>query len=324
VLFLLLVIAGLLANNWMVAREQQKTQAALKNEKQRAAEARRALGLLVDVSEEELADAPLLQGARRRLLETALQYYQDFIETHSGDPQAQAELEAGKQRVRTILDELATLQGANLVVLAADADVHHDLKLGHEQRQQLVDLRDRSREQTMKHFREQRDLTPEARRQKFYELAKTQEESLSKILQADQLTRLRQIERQLQGPRAFHESQVVEALKLTTEQRRKIREFRGDALAAMFGGGFEPGPKKGPREKGGGPSDKGSPGELGKRPPFEEIQKAEVERIVAILTMDQQERWRAMTGTPYEGRFRIGPPSGGFGPGPPRGALGPR
>jgi serine/threonine protein kinase len=293
VVLLILSTAGLLISNWLIAREQGRTQAALKNEKQRAAEARRALDLLVAVSEEQLADYPHLQSVRRRLLETALTYYQDFIDAHGGDPAAQAELEAEKKRVRSILDELATLQGIHLIALATDPDVHKDLKLADVQRSQLTELDERSREQRAAHFRDKRDLAPEARRQKFYELAKAQEAALGEILQPAQLVRLRQIELQLQGPRAFHDSYAVEALKLTPEQRRQIRSLREETVAVLFTSAPE----------------KGRPGEGLKREQIEQLHKQEVARIVALLSPEQQERWQELTGAPFEG----GPRLGGFG-----------
>jgi serine/threonine protein kinase len=338
-LILVLCVAGLVVNNAMIATEQAKTKAALNNEMQRAAEARRAVDLLVQVSEEELADFPHLQATRRRLLETALTYYQGFIETHGNDPAAQAELAAGKSRVRNLLDELATLQGARLLQLAMDGAVQKDLGLSQEQRTQLAELNEHWSEQRLTHFKGL--VKAEQRRQKFYELAKEQEAALSDILQPDELRRLGQIGIQVQGPRAFSEPPVPETLKLTAEQRQQIRAFRDEAVAAMFGGPerfgperFGPerfGPEKGPREKwlpepvlrekgaDKGPPDKGLPdkgvlekgldkGGPGRHQFYERIQKAELERIIAILTPDQKARWEELTGAPFKGGPR--PPKG--------------
>jgi eukaryotic-like serine/threonine-protein kinase len=334
VLVLVLCVAGLVVNSAMIATEQAKTKAALTSEMQRAAEARRAVDLLVQVSEEELADFPHLQSTRRRLLETALTYYQNFIETHGNDPAAQAELAAGKSRVRNLLDELATLQGARLVQLAMDGAVQKDLGLSEEQRTELADLNEHWSEQRITHFKGL--VKAEQRRQKFYELAKEQEAALSDILQPEQVRRLRQIGIQVQGPRAFSESPVTEVLKLTAEQRQQIRTFRDEAVAAMFGerSGPERFGEKGPREKG--PSD--PPGEKGDRGPkkggpdrggpdrgpggpgrlhdFERIQKAELERIVAILTPEQQGRWNELIGAPFTAGPR--PHKGPRGPFAPR------
>jgi len=337
VLLLVVCIAGLLVNNLMISQEQVKTQAALKNEKQRAAEARKVVDLLVQVAEEELAEQRESQAARRRLLLTALNYYQDFIETHGGDADAKAELEAGKKRVRSILDELATLEGVNLLRLATHEEVQRDLQLRDDQQKQLTNLREQSWEQFLTQFREQRTLTPEERRQRFYELAKTQEAGLSSILPPQKIQRLRQIELQLQGPRAFYESYAVEDLKLSAEQKRAIRLIKDEAIAARmsemsmrnpFDAG-KGGPKKSPSDKGGSPKGPPDKGMFGKSPPvgaewqaeFEKSQKAELDRILEVLTPEQCARWQEMTGARFEGRlrmfFRPPPPRG---PGPPPGS----
>jgi serine/threonine protein kinase len=303
-LLLLVIIGGLLVNSWMVG-------AAWKKEKERAAEARRAVELLVDVSEEELAEHPFLQNTRRRLLETALQYYQSFLVTHGDDAESQAELEKGKDRVGKILDELATLQGANLLALATQPDVQKDLGLKEGQRQELADLNNRMSKQRWKQFFEQGKLTADVRRQKDYERAKSQEAALNKILQPPESKRLRQIELQLQGPRAFQDSYAAPELKLTTKQKREIRKIQDESMGAFFDkrwpGGFG---------KGKDHHDKGKD--------FERIQKASVQRIVdKVLTAEQKARWQELTGAPFQGKVRLffgfgsgfGPP-GGFHPFP--------
>jgi serine/threonine protein kinase len=304
-LVLLLCIGGLLWNNWMVSREEAKTRAALKNEKERAAEARRAVDLLVEVSEEELAEHPFLQSVRRRLLETALQYYQGFLETHGDDAASQADLERGRERVRAILDELATLQGANLLGLATHPDVQKDLQLTDNQSKKLTELNGNISRQRMQIFGPH--MTAEVRRQKFYELAKIQEGALSDILEFQEFKRLRQIELQLQGPRAFRESYAVEELKLTTKQKKDIRRINEETLGALFAPGDRAGHGFGKGKGKGG----------GKEFNWERLQKAEVERIVSkVLTPQQKARWQELTGAPFQGRvfFGFGPHLGGFGP----------
>jgi hypothetical protein len=251
-----------------------------------------------------LAEHPFLQSVRRRLLETALQYYQGFLETHGDDAASQADLEGGRERVRTILDELATLEGANLLGLATQPDVQKDLQLSDSQSRKLADLNWRMSGQRMKHLFG--PMTAEVRRQKFYELAKTQEAALNGILQAPEFKRLHQIELQVQGPRAFRESSAIEELKLTAKQKKEIRRINEETMGALFGlldrpGGFGKGKGKG-----------------GKEFNLERIQKAEVERIVTkVLTPEQKVRWQELTGAPFQGRvppfYRFGLHPGGFG-----------
>ncbi|MCI0682212.1 MAG: hypothetical protein L0Y71_08920 [Gemmataceae bacterium] len=129
---------------------------------------------------------------------------------------------------------------------------------------------------------------------------------MSEVLQPGQLQRLRQIELQLQGPRAFHDSHGADALKLTADQKRQIRDIREEMIATQ---------PPGPPGKGGGGF--GKTFEL-----YEKRMKLEVERILAVLTADQRAAWQELVGAPFEGRVRPGfgmigsrPPFGGGGPG---------
>jgi hypothetical protein len=93
-LLLAVVSVGLFINNRMISAEQSQTAAARDREKARANEAeenfrqaRQAVDVLIQVSEEELAENnnPMVQRTRQRLLEIALGYYQEFIEQRRGD-----------------------------------------------------------------------------------------------------------------------------------------------------------------------------------------------------------------------------------------------
>ena len=91
------------------------------------------------------------------------------------------------------------------------------------------------------------------------------------------------------------------------------------------------GPPQGPRDKGTtakGPPNKGEPGKgppggFDGRPDFEQIQKAEMERILLVLTPEQRTRWQELIGRRFEDRLRMPPPP--FkGPGPAPGPFPPR
>jgi serine/threonine protein kinase/tetratricopeptide (TPR) repeat protein len=58
---------------------------------------------LTQVSESQLLEAPGLEPLRQQLLETALRYYQRFIEQHAGDPALQADVAAAHLRVAQIM-----------------------------------------------------------------------------------------------------------------------------------------------------------------------------------------------------------------------------
>jgi serine/threonine protein kinase len=299
---LVICLVGLAASNWLVAREQAKTEAALKREKERAADAREAVGLLVDLSEEKLAYNPALEDARRSLLETALEYYQKFLASQGPDAAAHGDLERGKERVDSILNELATLRTARLVGLATQPAVQKDLALDDKQCEKLAQLPfAQPPKRSGKQHRVFEDLTAEERRQKLYEIARGDEMVLRSILDKGQLRRLQQIELQLQGPAAFHQTYPVAMLRLTDKQKRQIRNISEEAIAALRRGP--------PQENAGADTDW-----------RERVRKAEVAQVVAtVLTPEQRVRWQELVGAPFEN----GPPLVGFDGGwpPPGGSV---
>ena len=127
--------------------EQQRAEAAYHRERQRALEAearfrlaRRAVDELIQVSEEELGHRQGMEGLRKRLLASALAYYQEFIEERRGDPEAQAELRDTTKRVETILADLAILRAAGELYLLIQPPALDDLRLDDGQRAKVAEL----------------------------------------------------------------------------------------------------------------------------------------------------------------------------------------
>jgi eukaryotic-like serine/threonine-protein kinase len=291
VFLLLLSVAGLLVSNRTIAAEKARTQQRAVVAEKRFQKAQQAVDLLVQVCEEELADAPPhLQGVRQRLLESALDYYQDFIEQEQGNAEVQAALAEGQDRVRRILDGLSTLQGAHQLVAVMAPDVQEELELDGEQREKLNELDRRWHEQGIGHFRDSK---------KFLALAKQREMELAEILDKRQLRRLGQIALQTQGTLPFHQSRVIEALDLTADQKQKIRAIEG----TMFS----------PRHPG--PPDRKGHGSHGK--PRDDALRNALDRIVQeVLTEEQQARWQKLIGEPFRGQAccPLPPPPGRYGP----------
>ena len=158
VVALILLSAASMVSTALVRREQAKTlaeqrkaESAYRRERQRAEEAearfrlaRRSVDELIRVSEEELAHRPGMEGLRKRLLASALAYYQEFIEQRRSDPAAQAELRDTTRRVETILADLAVLRAAGELYLLAQPSAHDDLRLDEGQRAKVADLSDRA------------------------------------------------------------------------------------------------------------------------------------------------------------------------------------
>jgi eukaryotic-like serine/threonine-protein kinase len=279
-----------------------KTEAAYKAEQQRAREAeerfllaRDSVAEIVRVCEEELADRPDMDNLRRQLLEDALAYYQKLIEQRHDDPSAQEELANTRNRVQKILDDLAVLQGAGQLHLLDRPDVLDDLRLSEEQQTQIIEQSRRRRKQ-WESFSDLGQLSREQLRQRFLDLARDGEAASKRILTSGQLRRLRQIELQLQGPRAFQDPEVTADLKLTTAQKERIRAIQAEAFPC---GPREPHGGRGPRE-GQGPREQAA----------DAVEKIKKE----LLTEEQVRQWQKLTGEPFKETRPPRPP-----PGPPPG-----
>src|SRR5262249_18269467 len=125
-----LSVVGLSLTTLLIAREHSRTKAAYRGEQQKAREAseqralaqesflqaRRAVDFFTLVSEEDLAQKPQLRRMRKKLLEAARAYHQDFVRRRQGeaDPTVRAEVASSRYRVGRILSEL----GAKLDALA--------------------------------------------------------------------------------------------------------------------------------------------------------------------------------------------------------------
>jgi serine/threonine protein kinase len=321
---LVLLAAGSLVSAWLIEREQAKTQRAYQQEQQRFQLARRAVDEMIQLAEEELADRPHLEGPRKRLLETALVYYQELIEQRRDDPSAQAELVATRAKVQKILDNLAVLQGAGKLFLLAEPAVLDDLQPSDEQRASIDELSRRLAAQRQDKFRAYRQLSPEERQQRFLELARDNDAAVRAILTAGQRTRLKQIALQLQGPSAFREASIANALKLTADQKERIRAIEAETFFGMpERRRHGPGPRDARKPRDQGPPDPwGPPGVIvtlrDTRKTREQALKAANDKIFQLLTAEQRQQWRELTGKPFEGEITLRPPPGPFGPPGPR------
>jgi serine/threonine protein kinase len=308
ILLLVFGFVGLSVSCALIAREQARTQTALDNERLQKAEAekrfllaRRAADDMIQMAEEELSDAPHLGGLRKRLLESSLAYYQEFIEQRKDDPDAQAELAATRDRVKRILRDLAALQGAGQIFLLKDGGVLDDLHVSAEQRERLAELTGRLDDQRDEAFREFHRLGADERRKRFLEMARSNDAAVADILTPAQQRRLRQISLQSQGTMAFRDPEVSAALKLTSEQKDRLRGIEGEMFMPRPPGAGRPGPGQPP-----GPP----PGHKGN----DERRKASIAKVEAMLTPAQMRQWRALAGEPFAGMIPSFMPPGPFPP----------
>ncbi|MFO0849171.1 MAG: serine/threonine-protein kinase, partial [Gemmataceae bacterium] len=299
VVVLLLGVVGLAVSTALVAREKDRTEQALHNERDRAQEAeqrfqlaRRSADEMIRIADEEQADGPMGQESlRRRLLEAALTYYQEFIELRRDDPSAQAELELTRKKAEDLIADLAVMQASwrhGLVKMGKA--VEDDLGLTPTQRDRLRDIGPDGKDVPG---------SPTGGRQALVARVKAHEAILAATLTPEQFQRLDQIALQVSGPMAFRQPEVIAALSLTPEQQDRIRKI--DVFMPKGPKGPRPGPRK---------FDKGPAPNTDWQDP--------TDRILTVLTDEQRQRWRQLTGKKFEFWPRdrhFGP----FGPGePPR------
>jgi serine/threonine protein kinase len=312
VVLLLMAVAGLLVATLLIAQEHAATRAAYERERQRAEEARaararaqnnfrqarKAVDFLTQIGEEELANLP--PGMRRRMLEVALSYYQDFLEQEQ-DPSIQAELEATWARVTRLLDELIALQGSGQLGLLKERAVQEELKMAPDQKTHVVTLADRQAQAWREAFKSFHRLEPEERRAKSLELARAEEGAINEVLDPPQETRFRQLVLQVQqrGRYGFSDPEIVSALSLTTKQREKIRGLLQTAYPAPWEAHFRaPAGGKGPPPKG-----RGSP-------PPPASWKGATAKVLNVFTEEQRGKWRELTGEPLAEEVQFAPPGG--------------
>jgi serine/threonine protein kinase len=288
---LVLLSVGSLLSTLLVRGEQERTRAekrkaeeAYRRERQRAEEAdarfrlaRRCVDEMFRISQEELADRPGLERLRKRLLGSVLAYYQVFLDQRRDDPEARADLLDAKQRVENILADLAVLRAASQLYLLCQPAVLDDLGLGADQRPTVSAFCSRVAKEWMESLADVGRLSPAERGRRALRRARAYEAEVHRLLTQVQRVRLRQIGLQAEGPSAFAEPEVVTELQLTPAQRDQIRTMEDEALFAWM---------RGPRQ----PSSKGEAGE-----------RSANERVAAVLTEEQQRRWRALTGEVVKG-----------------------
>jgi hypothetical protein len=329
---LLLAAVGLLISTLLIAREQAKTKAAYEGERSKATEAadqrtraersfrqaREAVDFFSRIAAAEM-DKPEFVDVRKRMLEASLAYYRSFLDDRKDDPSIGAELDAARSRVATILGELSAYDaffGVQFRIrLLGEESVRKDLGLSAEQAAKTRQLADDSfGKPPPAGFQDLRQMTSDQKREKFSAMAAALEDQLGRVLTEQQAVRLRQIYRQVRGPWAFSEPDIVQALSLTGEQKDGIRAIQAECRDATF--------RRGPFGDHQAAADR--------------LKKDAIARILAQLTPPQVDAWKDLSGEPFTGIvFRPfgppGPPPGvppGPGPGPGMGGpipdLGPR
>jgi hypothetical protein len=165
-------------------------------------------------------------------------------------------------------------------------EVQKDLKLSDEQVGKIDGALQSSREKHQDEFAALRDASAEERPAKTAALnaAVVDEVKQALALSADQAKRFDQISLQSRGIQAFADAAVASKLNLTDDQKSKIREIAASARGQF--GGFN--------------KDASAEERAEARKKRAETSKANLAKVMDLLTDAQKASWKDLIGTPIE------------------------
>jgi Spy/CpxP family protein refolding chaperone len=174
--------------------------------------------------------------------------------------------------------------GFGLGGLVRNESVQKELNVTDEQKTKLTEALDKVRENHKDDLEKFRDLSMEERQKLMRTINEENTKAVRGILDDKQMKRLKQITWQTQGAQAFQDPEVQKSLKLTDEQKDKIKainEDSGKQMRELFQGGFNEETRK----------------------KMQDLRKETLDKCSAVLTADQKKSWQEMTGKPFEVRF---------------------
>lgn len=180
-------------------------------------------------------------------------------------------------------------------MLLMNQSVQEELKMSKEQVDIVSEAIRRIETRYWDDFKKLQALKADEMREKFPELMKSVAEETNKVasehLRPDQRKRLRQIELQQRGYEAFDEPEVQKALRLTEEQKAKMKVIQDDTrkdvedIVKAGRGNF-----------------------LGVMPKVMSTRKEAMDRVQAVLKDEQRQAWKELTGQPFQVKFEPSKP----------------
>jgi gas vesicle protein len=166
-------------------------------------------------------------------------------------------------------------------------NVQKDLRLTNAQVRKVQETLREIRERHQGDYSALRDASPDVRWVKMATLNETVSDEVKKALSfsAEQSKRFDQISLQAHGLQAFANRTVEEKLKLTDDQKSKIREIV-EATRTSFAGAFN--------------KDASEQQRTDARNKRAATQKENMSKVQALLTDDQKNSWKELTGEPIE------------------------
>ena len=173
--------------------------------------------------------------------------------------------------------------GGGTVFLLGQKSVQDELKLTEDQVKQATVLAEKQRTS----LGALRELGQQERRAKVQEQARENDKAVADILKPEQLARLKEISLQQRGALAFGDPEVQQALSLTSDQKEKIREIqqssaaeRREAFQAGAGGDRAEARKK-----------------------IEALNASTAEKVQGVLTVEQKEKFKTLSGAAFKGEI---------------------
>jgi DNA-binding MarR family transcriptional regulator len=160
-------------------------------------------------------------------------------------------------------------------------EVQSQLKLTDEQKTKVTDALAKLQEQ--RQGQSFQGLSPEERQKMLAVWRAAEDKLLGDVLNADQMKRYHQLVLQQQGMSAVVDKAVADQLKLTDDQKTKIQAVIDEQRAAMQ-----------ELRQNGGTQDREA---MMKK--MQEMRKQTDEKIASLLTDDQKNQWKEMTGAPF-------------------------
>ncbi len=191
------------------------------------------------------------------------------------------------------------------------AEVQKELKMTPEQVGKLKDAGE-DLDKSMQALREETgnpfELSDEGRAKFFAKMQEMQTKAAASVLKEDQMKRYRQLDLQQSGSQALSRKDVAEELKLSDEQKEKLatlQKEQGEAMGQIFrnGGNFR---------------DMTEDERAAFRKKMGDMRKSFNDKAFAVLSADQNKKWKEMLGEPFKFPARGPGRPGGGAPPPPR------
>jgi hypothetical protein len=161
--------------------------------------------------------------------------------------------------------------------LVQNEQVQKELELVDDQKTKITELVAQQRTAMQAFFQSSQDLSQEERQAKMQQMGDDFQKKLADILLPKQMERLKQIQVQAEGPRAFTNADVVKALNLTDDQKSKIKTISDEAQTKAQD------------------AVQGLNGQE-RRAKMQELDKDLAEKLAAVLTADQTAQLEKLKG----------------------------